>query len=653
MPFDLTPRQIRFVFVGLIAGMFLAALDQTIVATALPTIVGDLGGLNHLSWVVTSYILASTVTVPLWGKLGDLYGRKGLFQAAIVIFLVGSAISGIAQNLDQLIAARAVQGLGAGGLIVGAQAIIGDVVPPRDRGRYTGLVGSAFAVASVAGPLLGGFFTDSLSWRWVFFINLPIGAIALVVVAFALHGQWSKVDHKIDYLGAAILSGAVVSLILMLTWGGVSYAWTSPQIICLGLGSLVLFSILVQVEKRAVEPIVPLRLFGNSVFRTSFVTGGVVGFSMFGAMTFLPLFLQVVHGASPTSSGLQMIPIMAFVLLMSIYSGRRITATGTYRRFPITGMTIMLLALYLFSHLTATTPYWQNALYMSLMGIGLGMTMQTLLLVAQNSVGYSELGVATSLAAFGRSIGGSIGIAIFGTIFSNRLAHDLPAQIHKIPLKELTKPEVIKGLGHLNGASVTANPATLNKLPDVLLHAVRLGFTDALHVVFLASVPVAAIGVIGALLLKEVPLRGGYVPAEEGVVPSEAVEIAETLGMVPAEDNVPAPPAVKKAAPAKKTAPAKRTTATKTASAAKRTDPATTQPARKANNSAPAKKANGTPRKASATKRTTPTKRINGTAQKTTTANGAAPTKRLDGTARKAAAATQTAPAKKSPARAR
>jgi EmrB/QacA subfamily drug resistance transporter len=571
---ELTPRQIRFVFVGLMAGMFLAALDQTIVATALPTIVGDLGGLNHLSWVVTSYILASTVTVPLWGKLGDLYGRKGLFQAAIVIFLVGSAISGAAQGLSELIAARAVQGLGAGGLIVGAQAIIGDVVPPRDRGRYTGLIGSAFAVASVAGPLLGGFFTDSLSWRWVFYINLPIGAIALVVVAAALHGEWSRVEHKIDYLGAAFLSGAVVSLILMLTWGGVTYAWASPQIICLGIGSALLLTVFIQVEKRAEEPIVPLHLFRNSVFRTSFVTGGVVGFSMFGAMTFLPLFLQVVHGASPTSSGLQMIPIMAFVLAMSIYSGRRITATGTYRRFPIAGMLIMLVSLYLFSHLTATTPFWQNALYMALMGTGLGMTMQVLLLVAQNAVDYRELGVATSLAAFGRSIGGSIGIAVFGTVFSNRLSHDLPEQIHRIPLRELTKPAVLKGLSHLDGASVTANPNTLNHLPPVLLHAVRVGFTDALQVVFLASIPVAAVGVIGALLLKEVPLRSGYVPADEDAVRNEGAELGETFGMPPT-DEAPAAPkdAAKKARPAKqpvakKAAPVKKTAAPPRKSAA-------------------------------------------------------------------------------------
>ncbi|MGN6473104.1 MAG: MDR family MFS transporter [Mycobacteriales bacterium] len=588
MPFALTPRQIRLVFVGLILGMFLAALDQTIVATALPTIVGDLGGLNHLSWVVTSYILASTVTVPLWGKLGDLYGRKGLFQAAIVIFLIGSALSGASQDLMELIAFRAIQGLGAGGLIVGAQAIIGDVVPPADRGRYTGLVGSAFAVASVAGPLIGGFFTDSLSWRWIFYINLPIGAIALVAVAAFLHGRTTKVDHKVDYLGAAVLSAAATSLILMLTWGGVNYAWGSAMIIGLGVGTVVLLGLFIRIEQRAVEPIVPLHLFGNSVFRTSFLTGGTVGFSMFGALTFLPLFLQVVNGSSATKSGLQMAPIMAFVLVMSIFSGRRVSATGTYRRFPIAGMSLMLIALYLFSHMDATTPYWQTVIPMAIMGTGLGMTMQVLLLVAQNSVEYAELGVATSLAAFGRSIGGAIGTAVFGTIFANRLAYEIPKQKAHLPAAIRQNPLVQHALSHLNGASITGSPATLKKLPPPVLHLTRVGFSDSLHVVFLACLPVAAIGVVGALLLKEVKLRGGYVPAEEGIV------LDESMGMVQAEEVIqPASPkttATKKtAAPAKRTAAAPKAAAPKPKPAAKKSAaPRTSAATRKA---APAKKA--------------------------------------------------------------
>jgi EmrB/QacA subfamily drug resistance transporter len=582
VPFDLTPRQIRLVFVGLILGMFLAALDQTVVATALPTIVGDLGGLNHLSWVVTSYILASTVTVPLWGKLGDLYGRKAFFQAAIVIFLVGSALSGAAQNLDGLIAFRAIQGLGAGGLIVGAQAIIGDVVPPADRGRYTGLIGSAFAVASVAGPLIGGFFTESLSWRWVFYINLPIGAVAMVAVAAFLHGHISKVDHKIDYLGAAILSAAATALILMLTWGGVSYAWGSPMIVGLGIGTVVLIGFFISVEQRASEPIVPLNLFRNSTFRTSFITGGTLGFAMFGALTFLPLFLQIVHGASPTDSGLELAPIMAFVLLMSIYSGRRISATGTYRRFPIAGTVIMLVSLLLFSQLSASTPFWQIVIYMALMGIGMGMTMQVLLLVSQNAVEYQELGVATSLAAFGRSIGGAVGVAVGGTILSNQLAHHITAQLAKIPASYQHNPLFTAAITKVKTGDVTASPAAIQAMPAVVQHAVKVGFSDALHVVFLASVPVAALGVIGALILKEVPLRSGYLPAEDGATLDEGLEVAEAVGMVPDQESpgrlVTQPAAkktaAKKAAPPRKTASGKQTTAAAKKTAAKSAAPA-------------------------------------------------------------------------------
>jgi EmrB/QacA subfamily drug resistance transporter len=534
---DLTPRQIRFVFTGLMLGMFLAALDQTVVATALPTIVGDLGGLNHLSWVVTSYLLASTVSTPLWGKLGDLYGRKGFFQAAIVIFLVGSALSGLSQNINELIMFRAVQGLGAGGLIVGAQAIIGDIVPMRDRGRYTGLIGTAFAVASVAGPLIGGFFTDSLSWRWVFYINLPIGALALLVVAAALHGTMSKVEHKIDYLGATVMSASVVCLILALTWGGTTYAWSSRTILGLIAGFVILLVAFIRIESKAAEPIVPLQLFRNSVFRVSFSTGAIVGFSMFGALTFLPLFLQVVHGASPTSSGLQMVPIMAFVLAMSVFSGRRISATGTYRRFPIFGTALMVLAIYLFSYLGVHTPYWELAIYMAVLGVGMGMTMQVLLLAAQNSVAYSELGVATSLAAFSRSIGGSVGVAMFGTVFNNRLAHNLPTEIAKIPPAQMHAPGVQHALHRLGGASVSANPSALNGLPGVLKNAVHFAFSNSLHTVYLTAVPIAALAFLLSLRLKEIPLRGGAPaagPAAEPPAPtkpSRGLELGEAFGM--------------------------------------------------------------------------------------------------------------------------
>jgi EmrB/QacA subfamily drug resistance transporter len=531
----LTHRQIMFVFSGLMLGMLLAALDQTIVSTALPTIVGDLGGLNHLSWVVTSYLLASTVSTPLWGKLGDLYGRKGFFQAAILIFLVGSALSGISQNLNELIGFRALQGLGAGGLMVGAQAIIGDIVPPRDRGRYTGLIGAVFAVSSVAGPLLGGLFTDHLTWRWVFYVNLPVGAIALVVVAAVLPATKTRIAHQIDYFGATVLSAAVVALILALTWGGSTYAWTSITIIALGIGSVGLFAWFLRIERRAVEPTVPLHLFRSKVFRVSSGAALIVGFSMFGVLTFLPLFLQIVHGVSATKSGLQMAPIMAFVLAMAVFSGRRVTATGTYRRFPIAGTALTAIALGLFATIDASTPFWLTAIYMCILGTGLGLTMQILMLAAQNSVPYSQLGVATSTAMFSRSIGGSLGVAVFGTIFTNRLGNELPEQVHNLAPSILTKP-IVDALAKLHGASVSANPAALNREPAVVRHVVRVAFSNSLHTVFLVGVPFALLAIVLTILLPEVPLRGVTGPGAAEPTPGKAELLGESLGMTPPAD---------------------------------------------------------------------------------------------------------------------
>ncbi len=522
---SISPRQLRLVFAGLMAGMLLAALDQTIVATALPTIVGQLGGLSHLSWVVTSYLLASTVSTPLWGKLGDLYGRKRFFQAAIVLFLIGSALSGAAQNMNELILFRAVQGLGAGGLIVGAQAIIAAVVAPRERGRYMGLMGSVFAVSSVAGPLIGGVFTDHLTWRWVFYINLPIGAMALAIVATALPAREVHVRHSIDYLGTGTLGAAASALILGLSWGGTSYAWGSSVVLGLFAATVVLIALFLLVEQRAAEPIIPLRLFRSPVFRVASAAGLIGGLSMFGAVTFLPLFLQTVQGANPTDSGLQMVPIMAMVLAMSIWSGRRITKTGRYRPYPIAGTIIMTIGVYLLSRIGVSTPYWQAAIFMALVGAGMGLSMQVFVLAVQNSVEFKELGTATSAAAFFRSIGGSIGVAVFGAIFANRTLANLP--------------EVLRAKGQ---ASTHFTPAQLNALPASLHAAYLDAFAHGLHIVFLAAVPFSALGVILALMLREVPLRAttgrsaGMDAAEGQAIPHAAEPIPEA----PATEGSPA-----------------------------------------------------------------------------------------------------------------
>jgi EmrB/QacA subfamily drug resistance transporter len=522
----LTGRALALVFAGLMLGMLLAALDQTIVATALPTIVGDLGGLNHLSWVVTSYLLASTITTPLYGKLGDLYGRKKLFQAAILIFLLGSVLSGISQNLNELIGFRALQGAGAGGLIVGAQAIIGDIVPPSERGRYQGLIGSVFAVSSVAGPLLGGFLTDGPGWRWVFYVNLPVAAVALVVVAAVLPTSVNRVKHSIDYVGTVLLGGAVAALILMLSLGGQpGYSWSSTFIVGCGVIAVVLGTVFVLMERRAAEPVLPLRLFRNEIFRLSATMSALIGFSLFGAITYLPLFLQIVHGASPTASGLQLLPIMALLLVASILSGRRISATGRYRRFPIIGTFALTTALFLMSLIHVHTSYWVLAGFMAILGIGLGLSMQVLVLAVQNSVPYSDLGVATSSATFFRSIGGSIGVAVFGTIFDNRLAAYLPQHVPAA------------ALARLHGTSITANPAVIKMLPTVIRSGIQTSFSDALHIVFLAAVPFAAVAFLLSWLMKEIPLRGSM-PAggTEGVGADAAGAVAmpvsaETAGV--------------------------------------------------------------------------------------------------------------------------
>ncbi len=433
-------RRVLLIMSALLLGMFLAALDQTIVSTALPTIVGDLHGASHLTWVVTAYLLASTVSTPLWGKLGDQYGRKSFFIAAIVVFLVGSALAGFSHSMFELIAFRAAQGLGAGGLIIGAQAIVGDVVSPRDRGRYMGLFGAMFGVATVLGPLLGGFFVDYLSWRWVFYINLPIGVLALFVTTAQLPGHLKRVHHVIDYLGSVLLALAATALVLFTSLGGTTYAWGSPEIIGMAVAGVALTAVFLFVESRAAEPVIPLGLFSNRVFSAAGAVGFVVGFAMFGALTFLPLYFQDARGVSPTLSGLRLLPLMGGLLLASIGSGQLVSRWGRYKVFPVVGTFLMVVGLLLMSRISLTTGGWVIGEYMFVFGVGLGLVMQILVVAVQNAVPYEQLGTATSGATFFRSIGGCFGTAVFGAIFSNLLATNV---VHALHLKRA--PSTLKG----------------------------------------------------------------------------------------------------------------------------------------------------------------------------------------------------------------
>jgi EmrB/QacA subfamily drug resistance transporter len=486
-------REVLIVLPGLLLAIMLAMLDQLIVSTALPRIVGSLGGVTHLSWVVTAYVLASTITTPLYGKLGDMYGRKRWLMIGIVIFLIGSALSGLSQTMNELIAFRAVQGLGAGGLMTGAIAALGDMVSPRERGRYMGYMMAAMMVAMIAGPLAGGYITDTLSWHWIFYINMPVGGAALIYLAVTMHTPRHNVAHKIDYLGAGLLAIAATSIVLLTTWGGVQYGWGSAEIVGLGALSVVTGVLFCVAETRAAEPLLPMHVFRNLNFTLASAMSFLVGLILFGALTFLPIFQQTVQHLSATGSGLALIPMMFASMVTTIVAGQVTSRTGKYKAFPIIGGLIMAAGMFLLTDLGVSTGRVLTGVYFAVLGIGMGFLMNMTTIIVQNSVDQRDMGVASSSRTFFQQIGGSIGVSVFGAVFARRLTQDMSARLPGV---------------HLNAAGGQLDPTVVNTLPTTIKHDVFFSISHAVDGVFWWAAPCALVIFLIAWFVKEVPLRG-------------------------------------------------------------------------------------------------------------------------------------------------
>ncbi|GLE52579.1 MFS transporter [Mycobacterium montefiorense] len=502
----ITPQRRNLIFVAIVLGMLLAALDQTIVATALPTIVADLGDAGHQSWVVTSYLLASTIVTALVGKLGDLFGRKRVFQAAIVFFVIGSVSCGLAQSMGMLVAARALQGIGGGGITVTASALIGEVVPLRERGRYQGILGAVFGVTTVVEPLLGGYFTDYLTWRWAFWVNVPISVLVIFVAAAAIPALASSTKPAIDYAGIVLVGVGAAGLTLATSWGGTLYPWDSGTIIGLFVGAAAALAAFVWVESHVPQPILPTRLFASPVFTVCCVLSFVVGFAMLGAMTFLPTYMQYVNGVSATTSGLRTLPMVLGMLVTSTGSGTLVGKTGRYKVFPVTGTALMALAFLLMSRMTPSTSALIQSLDLVILGAGIGLSMQVLVLIVQNTSNFEDLGVATSGVTFFRTIGSSFGAAIFGSLFSNFLKSRMGAAL----AASGAPPEAV------------SSPGALHRQPPNVAAPIVAAYSESLSEVFFWAAPVALLGFVLALFLREIPLRD---------IHNSAVDLGDGFGM--------------------------------------------------------------------------------------------------------------------------